>query len=271
MTEELRAGIDTLISRLRRGKSVNVNDRETKSEALALATSYFEKGRSPLLKSLDGDSDRLKSHDLDWQQLVRLAQGNNSRKSFLTTAAELKKGMAELTIDRLSNLAEKGIHGGGLSDLSPAEKCIISTLDKSVPTAGASYRQGILDLRDGNRLSYRGTASEFRETLRETLDHLAPDAEVAKQPGFKPEQDQKKPTMKQKVRFVLASRGRNKTQREAADRSVELVESLAGELARAVYNRASLATHVETSRQEVFKVKRYVDTVLVDLLEISES
>lgn len=136
--------------------------------------------------------------------------------------------------------------------------------------ATTSYRQGILDLQSHGRLSYRGTASEFREALRETLDHLAPDAEVVKQPGFKLEDKQAKPTMKQKVRFVLVSRDRNKTQREAAEKSVDLIESLAGEVTRAVYNRASLATHGETARKEVQQVKRYVDTVLFDLLEISE-
>jgi hypothetical protein len=39
---------------------------------------------------------------------------------------------------------------------------------------------------------------------------------------------------------------------------------------RAVYNRASLATHVQQSKTEVRKIKRYVDTVLYDLLEIAK-
>jgi hypothetical protein len=100
---------------------------------------------------------------------------------------------------------------------------------------------------------------------------LAPDSEVLKQPGFKLEENQTKPTMKQKVRFVLTSRDRNKTQRDATEKSVDLIESLVGEVARATYNRASLATHVETTRSEVHRIKRYVDTVLFDLLEISDS
>jgi hypothetical protein len=75
--------------------------------------------------------------------------------------------------------------------------------------------------------------------------------------------------MKQKVRFVLSSRERRKTQTESAEKSVDLVESLTGDVTRAVYNRASLATHVESARTEVHRIKRYVDTVLFDLLEIS--
>jgi hypothetical protein len=75
--------------------------------------------------------------------------------------------------------------------------------------------------------------------------------------------------MKQKVRYVLNSRGKNKTQRETAEKSVVMTEELAGEVARAVYNNASLATHVQQSRTEVERIKRYVDTVLFDLLEVS--
>lgn len=42
----------------------------------------------------------------------------------------------------------------------------------------------------------------------ETLDHLAPDNDVAGQQGFKLEQNQTRPAMKQKVRYVMISRDR---------------------------------------------------------------
>ncbi len=106
--------------------------------------------------------------------------------------------------------------------------------------------------------------------MRETLDHLAPDEAVGKQEGFKLEDRQTRPTMRQKTRFVLLSRGRGKTQTAVAEKSVGLIESLAGEVMRAAYDRASLATHAETTRAEVLRLKRYVDTVLFDLLEIPE-
>jgi hypothetical protein len=75
--------------------------------------------------------------------------------------------------------------------------------------------------------------------------------------------------MKQKTRYILASRGRHKPQRVTAEKITGLVEELSGEVTRAVYDRASLATHVQQSKQEVQQVKRYVDTVLFDLLEIT--
>lgn len=116
----------------------------------------------------------------------------------------------------------------------------------------------------------RGTAAEFRESLREVLDHLAPDAEVEAQSWYKPEERQTKPTMRQKTRYILTSRERNKTQRASAEKMLGLIEELSGEVMREVYNRASLAAHVHQSKREVQQIKRYVDTILFDLLEIAQ-
>ncbi len=269
MLQQLLDRVAALQARIRRRSSVNVNDRETKAEVVSLVTAFFSECRGALPSTLQ-NSDGLLAADRSWQNLLRLAQGNSSRKTYNSTLRALKAQLAELHVTFLSSVSDKGVHGSSSSDLSAAEQLIIDTLERSLPTAAASYRQGILDLRADQRLSYRGTASEFREALRETLDYLAPDVDVMKQPGFKAEEGQTKPTMKQKVRFVLNSRERSKTQRETVERSIELVGTLAGELARAVYNRASLATHLETTRGEVQQVKRYVDTILYDLLEITE-
>ena len=76
--------------------------------------------------------------------------------------------------------------------------------------------------------------------------------------------------MKQKARYILISRAQNKTQRATAEKMFGLIEELSGEVMRAVYNRASLATHVHQSKNEVKQIKRYVDTVFFDLLEIAQ-
>ena len=145
----------------------------------------------------------------------------------------------------------------------------MSTLAGLVPSAGLSYEQACIDLRSVSRRSYRGAAAELREALREVLDHLASDRDVTAQSGFKLEADQKKPTMKQKVRFILVSRGKGKTQTAPAENSTSLVEERVGALARSVYDRSSLSTHVGTTKQEVQQVKAYVDVVLTELLEIA--
>jgi hypothetical protein len=140
-------------------------------------------------------------------------------------------------------------------------------LNLLIPTTGLSYQQVIQDLDDSKRVSYRGTASELREVLRELLDHLAPDAEVMKT-GIKLEQGQTKPTMKQKTIFILKVRGVNETQRKTASDAIEAVEGAVGSLARSVYNRGSLSTHIGTTHQEVLVFKGYAEAVLAELLEI---
>jgi len=267
VVQELLVALGAFQNRLKSRSSVNVNDRETKSTAIALATSYFNDVR-PRLVDILGEHQNLCKQDQAWQELVRLAHANNQRRTYLKLIKTLAARLRELSVQSLVRTTDDGGHG--LSDLVPAETGLVATLEALLPTAAASYRQGIRDLRDKERLSYRGTASEFREALRETLDHLAPDAEVAKQPGFKYENGQTQPTMRQKTRFVLLCRGRNKTQTAVAEKTIGVVEGLAGELLRATYNRASLATHLETTRAEVIRIKRYVDTVLFELLEIPE-
>jgi predicted pPIWI-associating nuclease len=265
MIAQLIEDIEGLAGSVRRGKAVNVNDQSTKERAIALGTQYFTSIRPALVERL-GESEEVVNQDQEWQELIRLAHGGNPRRSYQRVLNQLRRSLTELNVAVLVAPIRPG-KTGSVPTFSREEAAILQTLDELVPSAAASYRQAIQDLSGSDRISYRGTAAEFRESLRETLDHLAPDTEVMQQQGFALEENQTRPTMKQKVRFVLASRGRNKTQRESAERSLALIDELTGEIMRAIYNRASLATHVQGSKREVQRVKRYVDTVLVDLLE----
>ena len=138
-----------------------------------------------------------------------------------------------------------------------------------VPSAAFSYRQALADLKDDKRVSFRGPALELREVLREVLDHLAPDHDVVASPGFKLEKDRQGPTMKQKVRFILKARGAGKSTTGTPADSVNTVDAIVGDLTRSVYNLGSVATHVASERRQVVQVKRYIDAVLHDILEIS--
>jgi len=268
MIGQLITDVETLGASLRRGQAVNVNDQSSKDRAIGLATRYFNEVR-PLLVATNGETDAILRHDGEWQQLVRLAHGNNARRTYLKTVNALRKRLLEFNISALSTPVVPATQSAAGMSPSREEALILKTLESLVPSAAASYRQGLSDIFGPERLSYRGTAAEFRESLRETLDQLAPDADVQGQEWYKPEEGQKKPTMRQKVRYILTSRERNKTQRDSAERMLALIEELSGEVMRAVYNRASLATHIHQSKGEVQKIKRYVDTVLFDLLEIA--
>ena len=265
MISPLIADLEALAASLRRGNAVNVNDQSSKDRAIALASRYFSDIR-PKIIAVAGEDKSVLSHDEQWQQLVRLAHGNNARKTYLKALGTIRRQLTEFNVSLVvaapvqAELARVA--------LSREEQKILNTLQSLVPSAAASYRQGLSDL-NGDRLSYRGTASEFREALREALDHLAPDSEVELQKWYRPEVDQKKPTMKQKTRYILTSRDRGKTQRDTAEKLIGLIEELVGELTRAVYNRASLASHVHQSKTEVQKIKRYVDTIFFDILEVS--
>jgi len=118
-------------------------------------------------------------------------------------------------------------------------------------------------------LSYRGTACELREILRELLDHLAPDEGVMKAPGFKLEKDQKSPTMKQKARYILRSRRVPDNAAGTPENSISTIEDLVASLVRATHVRASISVHVASERDEVFRIKNYVDVVLRELLQIT--
>jgi len=269
MISQLLEQLKGLVSMVHKNKAININSKVIREAAIQTGSYYFKECRAEADNIL---KDKIALEDIDekWQQLIRQAHGNNSKKSYRSLLNCLLKITTELAVVSHALVSPtKGVSSH--INQSQAEFILIDTLDELLHSAGQSYRQGLQDLNHKEqRYSYRGTACELRETLRETLDLLAPDEEVAKQPWFKLEPNCIAPTMKQKVRFILSSRGKNKTQRASAEKSVELIENLCGDVVRAVYSRASVSTHVNTTKQEVLQMKRYLDAVLFDVLEIGQ-
>jgi hypothetical protein len=263
MTDELIAKIDQLIAALKASKAKAVNSPSDKQASIDLARFYFQDCRQQYATLVP--QEKLIAVDESWQRLIRLAHGRNLRASYVNRLTAIKRAVTELNILFISKPIKDD---NSEAKFSQSETVLIRTLGAMVPSACQSYIQGIQDLASGERNSYRGTAAEFREAFRETLGHLAPDEAVMSANGFALEEGRTLPTMRQKVKFILKSRGMAGTKRSAAETSLDLIETLCGEIARAVYNRASLATHLETSRAEVFQLKRYIDTLLFDLLEI---
>jgi hypothetical protein len=167
---------------------------------------------------------------------------------------------------RLGEIAVAEVERG--HKLEATEAAILDTLRKLLPSAALSYQQALSDLASEGRVSFRGTAAELRETLRDVLDHLAPDVNVVSSSGFTLEKDRTTPTMRQKVRFILKSRRMVESAMKTPEDNTVIVEEYRASSMRSTYDRASIATHVTSSRQEVRQVKRYVDSVLCELLEI---
>ena len=166
-----------------------------------------------------------------------------------------------------SSLFSKACRVGAAVTLEAVDKRILDTLIQLAPSAALSYEQALLDIGNDSRLSWRGPATDLREALRETLDQLAPDKQVAAQPGFRLEKDCSGPTMKQKVRFVLARRGRPKSAMEAPEQAAVAVEEAVGAFVRSVYTRSSVSTHTPTDKDEILRVRDWVRVALCELLE----
>ena len=269
MISDLLQRIENIEQLVKSTRSVNINKTSTKEAIIDAARYYFQECRPKLTSSM-GEADPILQFDENWQHIIRLAHGNNPKSSYDKLIRNLKRFSKEFSIRVLSSTDGINSRPTRITKYSDAEATLIKTLGEIVPSAALSYKQGLEDLTHTGRISFRGTACEFRETLRETLDHLAPDSDVTSEPNFQFEKNQIKPTMKQKVRFILKSRGLSKNKRLVTEKSLEFIESLFAEITRALYDRASISTHVNTSREEVFQLKRYLDTVLFDLLEIAE-
>lgn len=255
--------IRDLIRDISRVKTVNINKVDIKKRAKESVIFYFRNIESEF-RQLQIDCDRL---DSAMQRLLDLANGNNRKQYYLETLREIDKEINKIELEMAKRLGQQSQHNEKV-DQSDLEKKIISTLEKLLPSTANCYKQMLLDLSDRQRISLQGTASELREVLRNVLDYLAPDDVVMKAPDFRPEPDMKKPTMKQKVHFILKSRGKSKNSMKAPEDATSIIEESRPSLFRSTYERASVSTHLPTTRDEVFQLKLYVDSVLCELLVI---
>ncbi|MFL5872739.1 MAG: hypothetical protein ACJ75T_04565 [Solirubrobacterales bacterium] len=263
--EELRQTVDRLEKKLARSPATHVNAKASKEAAKTLVQSYFRVVR-PELQSLGIDNGVLSDADSEMQALLTLANGRHRKSAYLSALRAIRDQCSALEGLREVHLGEATVQR--LPVHSQVEVQISETLQQLVPSASLSYRQALLDLQDQNRLSFRGTANELREALRETLDHLSPDSDVEHVEGFKLEKNRTKPTQKQKVQYILRSRGLSRTARKTPEATTSLIDELTASVTRASFDRGNLSTHIASSGREVRQLKMYVDSVLAELLEI---
>lgn len=265
--DQLWSDVDALRSAIGRSQAVNVNASRLREQAQGVVQLYFREVRPELL-SVEIGEEELRLIDGEIQALLQLAQGMNVKTSYFRVLRNIGRRRSPLAALRKRRLGEASVippHGtGGHGD---TERRILGTLKAMLPDAAASYEQAIVDLTDPSRRSWRGTAVEFREVVREVLDHLAPDGEVTKEPGFRLERDRIAPTMRQKASFVLRSRELPGTSRRAPQDAIAVVEELTTSFVRSTYERGSASTNGAPEKGEIERLKMYVDTVLMELLE----
>jgi hypothetical protein len=74
--------------------------------------------------------------------------------------------------------------------------------------------------------------------------------------------------MKQKVQFIFKARERSATEGASAKDAAGTVEALVADMTRATYQRGSQSAHQERGKKSVERLKRYVDVIFHDLLEL---
>ena len=228
-----------------------------------LVERYFNEVR-PTLVSKQEQNESIKVIDDRMQALLVLCHKKSMGKRYQDILAHVKKSLIAVDSDAIiaaGRVADKN----GMEDVDTQ---IIGTLQSIVPSAALSYEQATADIHSPKRLSWRGPATDLREALRETLDYLAPDNDVKAMPGYRQGAGADGPTMKQKVRYILKSRGASKAVSGTAEEAADAVEEAVGSFVRSVYTRSSVSTHTPTDKAEVLRVRDLVRVVLCELLEI---
>jgi hypothetical protein len=264
---ELTDGLEALRISVSKSTAQQISSTTLRDSARDVVQTYFRRVR-PHLQQIACDPELIATLDEQMQVLLRLANGRNRRSSYTQVLKRLKTVHSDLEVDREMRLGAELALDANSASRDRSEALILDTLKRLVPSAALSYEQALLDLADKSRLSYRGTANELRETVREVLDHIAPDDQVSAAPGFKLEKDRTKPTQKQKVRFVLKSRGIGESARKTPEDAASLIDELTASLTRSAYERGSVSAHISTAGQEVRQLKMYVDSVLAELLAV---
>jgi hypothetical protein len=261
------ANIRALTERIRRldkdvrgVTSKQVFRTSTREAAKAIVDQYFREDREPMI--IAGIED-LSAVDTGMQALLEIAQRNSAVVTYRACLKGLERSLLAVEMHAVTRGGRKPE-----LELERVDQLIIDTLAAMLPSAARSYEQALTDIQSPERLSWRGPATDLRESLRETLDHLAPDDDVTSAPGFKPEKDTTGPTMKQKVRHVLRNRGMGKTATQSPEAATQAVDEIVGTFVRGVYTRSSVSAHTPTDRMEILRIRDWVRVALCELLEI---
>lgn len=262
LVSQLLASVESQRRQLNRLDTTQLNSSQKRDELRLLVEHYFNEIRPQMAPSIE--SEQLHNIDSNMQSLLAYCHKRGSVATYVDYLTQLKSNLIKLDSHLVSGVGR----AGNLGQRDAVDEKILQTLRGIVPSAADSYEQALTDLTSSDRLSWRGPATDFREALREALDYLAPDKDVEKMAGYKQISGAHRPTMKQKVAYILKNRGISKTLTEPAQNAVDAVDDMIGKLVRSVYNRSSVSTHTPTDRNEVIRIYDFVRVVLCELLEI---
>lgn len=261
---KLQKDLSKLEINLKKIRARQVTHSAIKNDCKELVDFYFRYIREKLIDKTK-DNQVISSSDSLLQTLLSLTHKNTSTIIYISTLHKIKSVLLEL--EKVALVSNTSFIPNNHSD--DQDKVILATLKKLIPSAALSYEQALIDLKNEARLSWRGPATDLRESLRECLDYLAPDSEVSTQAGFKLEPGTNGPTMKQKVKYILRKRLLSKDKLKTTEEAANLIDELVGGFVRSVYTRASISTHTTTDITEVKRIQGYVKIVFSEILEIN--
>lgn len=258
----LIGSVESVRKTLRGVKTAQIFSGAVKAQIGALASDYFSTFR-PAVIAAGASGDELAAADGLFRELHELSHKSPTKKRADDVCKDARKALVALEGSRL----QRGIVPSG-ARTSRSDELIISSLNEVCPSAATAYEQALRDLQGSDRLSWRGPATEMREALRETLDAMAPDAEVEKMDGYKVEENTKRPTMRQKAKYILKNRELAANQASLSETAVDNIENAVSAITRSVYVRSNVSTHSPTSRDEVARLHGWVRLVMCDLLSL---
>jgi len=262
---DLQVLVNQLDREVKRIRTKQIYQESVRESARYVVDMYFRTTR-PDLKRISINEELLLPVD---EVVHSLLEATHHRSTVGTYKDSIKSvHVSLLELEKLALIHTGASSAGTAPQMDLVDRAIVGTLQKLLPSAASSYEQAIRDLSGSTRLSWRGPATDLREALRETLDHLASDTNVTAQPGFKLEANTSGPTMKQKVRYILRQRGMSKGAMDTPESAVEAVEQAVGTFVRSVYSRSSISTHTPTDKNEVLRIRDWVRVVLAELLEL---
>src|SRR3989339_1106464 len=248
---QFRDEIDNLKTIVTKHKSQQISkSSKLAKKTLSIVVKYFKETHPQIKKSIRDES--LASLRDNLQILLDTTHKSSMRSTYIKRLKDIYSILSSIEKEVLTAKDDTTV-----TRYDEKDKMIIDTLKQINASAAHSYEQALIDLNQSNRLSWRGPATDFRESLRDYLDCLAPDESVVKQPNFKFEDELKKPTMKQKVKFVLKTRELPDNAISAPTDATEGIENLF----RSVYNRASISTHIQTNEKTVHRLHQWVKLV----------
>lgn len=263
--DALLVNVRKLRDALRASKAVNVNKGAIRDQARSLVQTYFREVRPQAAQFAETAS----LADLDglMQRLLSLCNGLNAKSTYVAMLKPLTKAIEGLGFSVELARSDIEIERMQSDTLTAVEQRIYSTLSQMLPAAALSYVQAIEDIA-AERHSYRGPAIELRETVREVLDHMAPDADVMAMPGYKQDKSTSGPTMTQKARYIMKQRRTSDTSSKPTLEATEIVDETTAKIVRSTYQSGSLSVHVSPSHADVQQLKMHADAVLAGLLNI---